>query len=68
MRNADNARVLAEVRRTMQKILKHEGPVFGASSRECGNYINLNLECAQKEARRYLAELDARPVTFTYEE
>lgn len=68
VRNADNARVLAEVRRTMQKILKHEGPVFGASSRECGNYINLNLECAQKEARRYLAELDARPVTFTYEE
>ena len=68
VRNADNARVLAEVRRTMQKILEHEGPVFGASSRECGNYINLNLECAQKEARRYLAELDARPVTFTYEE
>ena len=68
VRNADNARVLAEVRRTMQKILKHEGPVFGASSRECGNYINLNLECAQKEARRYLAELDARSVTFTYEE
>ena len=68
VRNADNARVLAEVRRTMQKILKHEGPVFGASSRECGNYIHLNLECAQKEARRSLAELDARPVTFTYEE
>ena len=68
VRNADNARVLAEVRRTMQKILEHEGPVFGASSRECGNYINLNLECAQKEARRYLAELDARSVTFTYEE
>ena len=68
VRNADNERVLKEVRIAMQKILEHKGPVFGASSRECGNYRNLNLECAQKEARRYLAELDARPVTFTYEE
>ena len=68
VRNADNERVLREVKIAMQRILEHEGPVFGASSRECGNYRNLNLECAQKEARRYLAELDARPVTFTYEE
>ena len=68
VRNADNNRVLGQVRLTMQRILEHEGPVFGASARECGNYINLDLACAQKEARRYLAELDARPVTFVYEE
>lgn len=68
VRNADNARVLAEVRAVMGQILAHEGPVFGASPRECGNYANLNLESAKQEARRYLAELDARPVTFTYEE
>ena len=68
VRNADNATVLAEVKRTCERILAHEGPVFGAARKECGNYRNLNLECAQKEARRYLAELDARPVTFTYEE
>ncbi len=68
VRNADNESVLREVRLTLARILAHEGPVFGASSRECGNYRNLNLESAKVEAQRYLAELDARPVTFVYEE
>ncbi len=68
VRHADNARVLSEVRNVLGRILEHTGPVFGASARECGNYINLDLASAQQEARRYLQELDARPVTFTYEE
>ncbi len=68
VRNMDNDTVLALVRETMEKILAYEGPVFGASARECGNYINLNLDLAKAEAKRYLAELSARPVTFTYEE
>lgn len=68
VRDADNAVVLAEVRRTLESILAHEGPVFGASRIECGNYRNLSLEAAKTEAARYLAELDARETTFTYEE
>ena len=68
VRNADNETVLAEIRKTMQRILDYEGPVFGASARECGNYINLDLSLAKAEAARYLTELSARPVTFTYEE
>lgn len=68
VRDAENEVVLREVRLTLERILAHEGPVFGASSRECGNYRNLSTEAAKVEARRYLAELDARPVTFEYEE
>ena len=68
VRNADNAEVLRQVRLTLMKILAHEGPVFGASSRECGNYRNLSLAAAKTEAQRYLAELDAHPVTFQYAE
>ena len=68
VRDADNETVLAEVRTTLARILSHEGPVFGAARRECGNYANLDLKCAKVEAKRYLAELDARPVTFIYEE
>ncbi|MDO5297949.1 MAG: S-ribosylhomocysteine lyase [Clostridia bacterium] len=68
VRHADNEAVLAEVRRTLEKIIAHEGPVFGAARRECGNYANLSLDKSKIEARRYLAELDARPVTFIYEE
>ena len=68
VRNADNAEVLRQVRLTLMKILAHEGPVFGASSRERGNYRNLSLAAAKTEAKRYLSELDARPVTFQYKE
>ena len=68
VRDADNETVLSVIRDTMQKILDYEGPVFGASARECGNYANLDLTLAKAEARRYLGELSARPVTFTYEE
>ena len=68
VRDADNDTVLSVIRETMQAILEYDGPVFGASARECGNYINLNLDLAKAEAKRYLSELSARPVTFTYEE
>ena len=68
VRNADNATVLAEVKRTCERILAHEGPVFGAARKECGNYRNLSLEAAKVEAARYLAELNAREQTFIYEE
>ena len=60
VRNADNAAVLAEVKKTCERILAHEGPVFGAARKECGNYRNLSLEAAKTEAARYLAELNAR--------
>ena len=68
VRNADNATVLAEVKRTCERILAHEGPVFGAARKECGNYRNLSLEATKTEAARYLAELNAREQTFIYEE
>ena len=68
IRGSDNETVLREVKKTCERILAHEGPVFGAASRECGNYRNLNLEKAKIEARRYLDELNSRRQTFTYDE
>ena len=68
VRDAENAAVLAAVREALENVLAYEGPVFGCSSKECGNYRNLSLEAAKAEARRYLAVLDSRPVTFAYGE
>ena len=68
VRDADNDTVLAEVKNTLERILQHDGPVFGSTPKECGNYANLDLACAKAEAKRYLTELQARPVTFEYEE
>lgn len=69
VRNADHARVLATVKAVLRDILAYEGPVFGASRKECGNYRNLSLTAAQEECRRYLAVLEANPdIDFRYRE
>jgi len=50
-------------------ILAYEGPVFGASAIECGNYANLDLALAKTEAEKYLAVLNAQAnMEFTYPE
>lgn len=62
----DDNRVLETIRLVLEQILNHQGEVFGKSDIECGNYRNLDLALGQAEAARYLAVLDARPVTFAY--
>jgi len=53
----------------LKDILDYEGPVFGASAIECGNYANLDLALAKAEAEKYLAVLTAQTnMEFTYPE
>ncbi len=54
VRNARHAEVIDAIRLTLENILAYEGEVFGASRKECGNYKNLSLESAKKEAKSYL--------------
>lgn len=54
VRNADHTVVLNTLRDTLCKTIAHEGPVYGAARKECGNYLSLDLECAKQECRRYL--------------
>ncbi len=50
-------------------ILAYEGPVYGASAIECGNYANLDLSLAKEEAAKYLECLKAQKnMEFTYPE
>lgn len=42
----------------LEDILAYEGPVFGASAIECGNYANLDLALAKEEAAKYLEVLN----------
>lgn len=46
--------VISLIVETLEKILAYEGEVFGKSRKECGNYVNLDLSLAKKEAARYL--------------
>lgn len=53
----------------LEDILAYEGPVFGASAIECGNYANLDLGLAKEEAAKYLEVLNNwENMEFSYPE
>ena len=66
VRNADNERVLGEVKRVLFEIAERAEQMYGDTRKECGNYKELSLDSAKVEARRYLAELEKRTQTFEY--
>ena len=54
-------------KKILADILAYDGPVFGASAIECGNYRNLSLEAAKKECEQYLKVLQAQTnMEFSY--
>lgn len=63
----ENDTVYDYVIETLEKILSHTGPVFGAQRKECGNYLNLSLAAAQKEAARFLSALTKRGRNYEYD-
>ena len=68
VRNQSPETVLAVVKSTLEKILAHEGEVFGASRKECGNYLDLDLSDAKRECAAYLTVLnEKKEITFRYE-
>ena len=66
VRNADNATVLAEIKKVLDLIATKSDKMFGDTRKECGNYRELSLDSAKTEAARYLSELEAREQTFVY--
>ncbi len=66
VRNADNDKVLTEIKGALSKIISHEGEVFGSTEIECGNYLSLSLFSAKTEAKRYLETLSNQAVDFIY--
>ena len=66
VRDLDNETVLKEVKKALKKVIDHDGEMFGASRKECGNYRELSLDAAKTECKRYLSALDSRKQTFVY--
>ena len=54
VRDAQHERVLNVLRWALGQTLSHEGSVYGASQKECGNYRSLDLACAKAECEQYL--------------
>lgn len=57
IRNADNRAVLDEVKRVLGQIAEYDGEMPGASEAECGNFRNLDVALAAKEAAAYLEKI-----------
>ena len=66
VRNAVNEEVWKELKRVMAEIISYEGPVFGQSAVECGNYKCLELSTAKREAKNYLEILGDKVPSFLY--
>ena len=66
VRDAENGEVLSIVKDVLKKIVNHDGEMFGAVKKECGNYKNLDLSAAKKECKRYLEVLRSKENDFKY--
>lgn len=60
LRSTDHKAAYALVKDMLEKIVSHSGKMFGQSAAECGNYRELDVDCAKAEAARYLDALLAR--------
>ena len=58
--------VLTAVIDTLERIIAHDGEMFGAARKECGNYRNLSLEAAKIECERYTRVLKNKTNDFKY--
>ena len=58
--------VAKAVKDTLAKIVNHDGEMFGATRKECGNYRELDLAEAKAEAKAYLEVLESKEITFKY--
>lgn len=61
-------KVLETVKKCLKMTVEHDGEMFGAKRKECGNYKNLSLEAAKIECERYLSALESKENDFKYEE
>lgn len=66
VRDAAPTEVLRVLKDCLAGIVAYDGPMCGASRKECGNYRELDLTAAKTECARYLTVLNENEVTFHY--
>ena len=66
VRDAENTETLSVVKSTLEKIIAHDGEMFGAKREECGNYQNLDITAAKRECESYLAVINSKKNDFIY--
>ena len=54
------------LKKALADTVAHEGGVFGATRKECGNYLDLDIDDAKRECAAYLAVLEKQTGGFDY--
>ena len=54
------------LKKALADTVAHEGGVFGATRKECGNYLDLDIDDAKRECAAYLAVLEKQNGGFDY--
>lgn len=67
-RDLEPLTVLEAVKTALAATVAHEGNVFGATRKECGNYLELDINAAKQECAAYLSALNAHKGDFCYEQ
>ena len=68
VRDTAPATVLIALKEALSLSVAHEGEIPGKQRQECGNYLNLDIEAAKRECKRYLAILNSKEWDFKYKE
>ena len=66
VRDVAPVRVSEIVMDVLSKIKDHDGEMFGATKKECGNYRELDVNEAKREAEAFLQVLKEADITFEY--
>ena len=66
VRDTEPKTVGETVKKVLRRIADHDGEMFGATRKECGNYRELDINEAKAEAKKYLAVLEKSDITFEY--
>jgi S-ribosylhomocysteine lyase len=54
------------LKKALASTVAHEGEVFGATRKECGNFLDLDIDDAKRECASYLAVLEQQTGGFDY--
>lgn len=68
LRDVPHELAIDTVKATLERIAFEANVMFGASRKECGNYLELSLDAAKTEAKRYLDILNKADITLAYPE
>lgn len=68
LRDLSHDEAFAALCEALEATCAHTGEVFGATRKECGNYLELDIHAAKRECAAYLAVLKNHKGDYRYEQ